>query len=70
MHLEQGSEGGVLGAEVVLRLAPLRDGGAMEDDDVEEGVQHQDSGRRYARHVQQHRLRRPLFVGRKSKKKK
>ena len=45
---------------MVLGLAPGGDGGAVEDDHVEEAVQHQDSGRRYGRHVQQRRLRRSL----------
>ena len=41
-HREQLREGGVLRLFVVLRLAPRRDRGAMEDDHIEEGVQQKD----------------------------
>ncbi len=54
VHLEQLLEVGVVWVEVEAVLAPLRDGGAVEDHDVEVGVQQQDAVRRYRRHVQQH----------------
>lgn len=46
-HLEQLLEVGVIGVEVEPVLAPLRNGAAVKNDNVEVGVQQQDAVRRY-----------------------